>query len=218
MVNRDRADLAHFDRIFTRAADPWGTFALRAEAFKRRGIRHALGGRAIGRLLEPGCGNGSNTRMLARLALRVDACDGAPSAVLRTAQSTKDLSGVHVHHLPLPGRFPGRCFDAIVVAELLYYLDTPTLTRVRREIERSLRPGGVLLLCHHHRQFHDAAQRQAGLHRRFIAASPFKWRVLRKMRTARWELHLLSRHAGPRPAQPVKGRRSCASSPRRSAS
>lgn len=196
MSIKDHATLDHFDRLFTGAADPWGTRTSRDEAHKRRVVLRMLGTQTHGRVLELGCGNGSNSRVLAKKALSLDACDGSKAALRRAAQTVGDLSRVQLHHLPLPGRFPASTYDAIVIAELLYYLEDRTLVSVVREIERSLRPGGSLVLCHHHRQFADAAQCQADLHRRFVTGSRINWLIERQFRTSRWEACALRRKAG----------------------
>nr|WP_224817056.1 class I SAM-dependent methyltransferase [Hasllibacter sp. MH4015] len=174
--------------MFTDAADPWGTRISRNEAHKRRIVLRMLGTQIHGRVLELGCGNGSNSRDLAKRALSVDACDGSEAALRRAAEIVSSLSRVQLHHLPLPGRFPGSTYDAIVIAELLYYLNDRTLVSVVREIERSLRPGGSLVLCHHHRQFADAAQKQPGLHARFMGRSRIGWQSGKQHRTSRWEV------------------------------
>lgn len=192
---RDRATLDHFDRLFTDAADPWCTRTSCDEAHKRRTVLQMLGPQTQGRVLELGCGNGSNSLVLAKRALSLEACDGSKAALRRAAQTVDDFSRVQLHHLPLPGRFPGSTYDAIVVAELLYYLDDRTLAFVMREITRCLRPGGILVLCHHHVQFADAAQCQADLHRRFVTGSRINWRIERQYRTSRWEACALRRRA-----------------------
>ena len=185
------ADLDHFERVFARSSDPWGTRVKPAEAVKRAAIEQALPARPIGRVLELASGNGSNSRMLARHALRLDACDGAPSAVALTREALSDRPNATAHMLRLPGRFPGARYDAIVIAELLYYLDDNTLADVARQIATTLRPGGMLVLCHHHVQFSDAAQIQAGLHGRFAGMLGGQFRRRRMRRHARWTLHAL---------------------------
>ena len=114
-------------------------------------------------------------------------------ALTRAALADRPRAGAH--HLALPGHFPADRYDAIVIAELLYYLDDATLRAVAAEIVRTLRPGGRLVLCHHHRAFHDASQRQEGLHRRFVAGLAGRWRITRTERTNRWELTAIRRAA-----------------------
>ena len=187
MLSGGRATLDHFEAVFAASPDPWGTRSHRDEACKRRGILRLLGPRGTGRMLELGCGNGSNSRALARRTLHLHACDGAAAALRHAARNLRGSGNVSLHRLVLPGRFPNDRFDAVVIAELLYYLDDRTLASVAREVRRTLRPGGRLVLCHHHTQFADAVQRQSGLHRRFMAQLGPGWPVVGRRRTARWK-------------------------------
>ena len=188
------ATLAHFDNIFSRAPDPWHTRSSHAEEHKRNTILAFLGGAPHGRVLELGCGNGSNSVHLARRALSVDACDGSDQALRRAASVVDEIPNVTLHHKPLPARFPHDRYGAIIIAELLYYLDDKCLAATMREIDRTLRPGGLLILCHHHRQFADAAQRQSGLHERFVQRSRVDWVTTRMRRTSKWTAQALRRH------------------------
>ena len=190
----ERADIAWFETLFARSPDPWGTRRRHDERFKRQAIVRLLPVGPLGRVLELGSGNGSNSRALADRALRLDACDGAPTAVdlTRAALADRPPGRARVHALALPGRFPADRYDAIVLAEILYYLDERTLRAVATQTARTLRPGGRLVMCHHHRQFHDATQRQATLHARF-AAMAGTWRIAGRHRTGAWEVVALVR-------------------------
>lgn len=181
------ADLAHFERLFARSEDPWGTRHRHDEAFKRAVILKLLPPHRVGRLLELGCGNGSNSTALARSCLTLDACDGSSSAVRLTAQALHACAHARVHHVELPSRFPRRDYDAIVVSELLYYLPERVLLQVLREIRHTLRRGGWLVLCHHHVQFGDACQLQTSLHDRVTRNLGDSFKLHRHVRHARWE-------------------------------
>jgi SAM-dependent methyltransferase len=189
------ATLEYFDGVFSRSSDPWFTRSSHAEVHKRKIILGMMGRGRLGRVLELGCGNGSNTVQLARRALSLDACDGSVEALRRADSVTSGIPNLTLRHTPLPARFPCDRYDAIVIAELLYYLDNQCLSATMREIDRTLRPGGLLLLCHHHRQFDDAAQRQAGLHERFIRQSRFQWASKRVHRTSRWTAQAYRRYS-----------------------
>ena len=69
-------DLSGFAAKFAADEDPWRTFSNRDEAVKRAAILHALGPGPLGRVLELGSGNGSNSRAIAPRALRLDATEG----------------------------------------------------------------------------------------------------------------------------------------------
>jgi cyclopropane fatty-acyl-phospholipid synthase-like methyltransferase len=190
--------LAGFEATFVGNPDPWNTFAARDEARKRRAIVHALGPAKHGRLLELASGNGSNSRSLAAHALRADITDGAPTAVHLTARHLADLSRARVSRLVLPGRFPAARYDAIVAAEIFYYLTPRALDAVAREIARRLRPGGRLILAHHHLRFADAAVAPAGVHAALRRALPFATSPVGCIRTERWRVETLIRRPEPR--------------------
>ena len=62
--------LEGFEKTFGRDDDPWCTFADADEALKRAAILHAVGSGPLGRVLELGAGNGSNSVALAPRAHR----------------------------------------------------------------------------------------------------------------------------------------------------
>lgn len=177
-----------FEATFRGNPDPWRTFAAADERRKRRAILLALGPGPRGRVLELASGNGSNTVSLARRVRRLDATDGAPTAVALTAKATRHLNNVNASCLILPGRFPGVRYDAIIAAEILYYLTPAQLVATAREIARSLRPGGRLVLAHHHLRFRDVAQTPATVHAHLIAALNRRVRIRWHLRTERWQV------------------------------
>ncbi len=175
-----------FDAIFAADGDPWRTFTNRDEARKRRAIVTALGPDTAGRMLEIAAGNGSNSVALVRRALRLDATEGTAAGTALVGAALRDRPRACVQQLVLPAKFPRTTYDAIVVAELLYYLDAQALTAVARDVGRALRGGGRLVLAHHRIDFHDFAQRAAGIHERFLHATGRDWRAGRTVRTQRW--------------------------------
>ena len=82
--------LAGFERTFDGDSDPWATFSNGDEALKRNAILHALGPGPIGRVLELGAGNGSNSAAIAPRVLRLDATEGTGKG---TALTAKALAG-----------------------------------------------------------------------------------------------------------------------------
>jgi SAM-dependent methyltransferase len=181
-------DLAGFEQKFAGSADPWSTFTNRDEAHKRAAILHGLGGGPIGRVLEIAAGNGSNSVALARRALRLDATEGAQGGVDLVRRAVGDERGVRVLRLVLPGRFPGRVYDAAVVAEVLYYLSPRDMRQVARDIAAAVRRGGRLILAHHRVDYPDFVQHAAHLHARFLAESGVAWRAAGDERTGRWRV------------------------------
>jgi chemotaxis methyl-accepting protein methylase len=88
--------------------------------------------------------------------------------------------------LALPAAFPRAGYDAVVVAELLYYLSSRDMAAVARDVARAVRAGGRLVLAHHQIDFYDFAQHSADIHRRFLAATGRAWQVRPVRSTRRW--------------------------------
>ena len=180
--------LTGFSAKFAADEDPWGTFTSRDEAVKRAAILHALGPGPLGRVLELASGNGSNSRAIAPRALRLDATEGTPEGTRLTAKAIVDWPRSRAIELSLPARFPRRDYDAVVVAELLYYLSPRAMGLVAAETGRALRRGGRLVLAHHRIDFYDFAQHAAGLQARFLHLSGARWRVRPVRQRADWEV------------------------------
>ncbi|WP_298913147.1 class I SAM-dependent methyltransferase [uncultured Algimonas sp.] len=172
-----------FEAVFRADPDPWGTYERRDEAVKRRAVAHACG-RTRGRGLELGCGNGSNTRLLAARALRLHALDGAPSAVALT-RARAGSPRVSIERALLPDGAPDTPFDLIVIAEVLYYLTPREIARLGRRLR--LAPGGRLVLAHHHVDFADTSSRPARVHDLLTRAMRPGPAVFTR-RTARWRV------------------------------
>ena len=175
-----------FERMFQANGDPWRTFSDRDEARKRAAILRGMGATPIGRVLELGAGNGSNSLAIARRALRLDATEGTAAGVLLIADVLAGHPRARALRLVLPSRLPRPTYDVIIVAELLYYLSPRDMKQVARAVARALRPGGRLVLAHHRVDFHDFAQHAAGIHERFLSALRWRWRRTAKYNARRW--------------------------------
>lgn len=190
-------DLAGFDRKFGGDDDPWRTFSDRDEARKRAAILHGLGAGLgagpIGRVLELAAGNGSNSVALARRALRLDATEGTARGTDLVARAVGDDPRVRVRRLVLPGRFPCPCYDAVVIAEVLYYLSPLDMAKVAGAAATALRPGGRLILAHHRVDYPDFVQHAHGIHGRFLARTAASWTPLNDVRTGRWRVQSYAR-------------------------
>lgn len=185
-------DLAGFAAKFEADADPWRTWTNGDEAVKRAAILHALGPGPLGRVLELGAGNGSNSRSLASRALRLDATEGTVEGAKLVARAVEGCRGARALHLVVPAPPPQSRYDAVVVAELLYYLGTRDMAALARQVATRLRPGGTLVLAHHRITFYDFVQRADGIHRRFMQASRASWHCRAVRRTGRWSVLALS--------------------------
>lgn len=178
--------LAGFSATFAQSEDPWCTFTDHDEAVKRTAILCALGSQCLGRVFELASGNGSNSAVIAPRALRFDATEGTTEGTRLTEQALSAWPRARAIHLPLPATAPRATYDAIIIAELLYYLTPTDMDRVAREVSRRVRRGTVLVLAHHRIDFHDFTQHAAGIHERFLSASPRFETVKTIRRTKRW--------------------------------
>jgi SAM-dependent methyltransferase len=94
--------------------------------------------------LDVGCGEGSNTRRLARLGARMHAIDIAPTFV-RHARALEEVDALRIvfqvgDAMDLP--YADGSFD--FVTSFMALMDMPDQARVLREIHRVLGPGGFL--------------------------------------------------------------------------
>jgi SAM-dependent methyltransferase len=94
--------------------------------------------------LDVGCGEGANTRQLARLGARMHAIDIAPTFI-RHAQASEDLDALGIvfrvgDGVDLP--FADASFD--FVTSFMALMDMPDQAGVLRDIHRVLRPGAFL--------------------------------------------------------------------------
>lgn len=188
-----RIGLSGFADKFAGDDDPWQTFSSRDEAVKRAAILHALGPGPLGRVLELASGNGSNSRAMAPRALRLDATEGTAEGTRLTARAVAGWPRARAIELALPERFPRRDYDAIVVAELLYYLSPRVMASVATLVATALRPGGRLVLAHHRIDFYDFAQHAAGIQERFLRLTRADWQVRAVRERKNWAVVVATR-------------------------
>jgi SAM-dependent methyltransferase len=132
----------YFDDMYRAAADPWGFENRWYERRKRMISLAQLPAERYRAGFEPGCSIGVFTRMLA------SRCDALLSCDLTAAERTKDLPHVQVEQRDLPGGWPSRRFDLIVLSEILYYFGDSDLRQVLDHAVASLEPDGTLLAVH----------------------------------------------------------------------
>lgn len=181
----------YFDALYAADSDPWRFATSEYERGKYAATLAALPRPHYARALEVGCSIGVLTAELAGRCDHLVALDAA-AAPLRTARE-RALPQVEFHHMAVPRDWPDGDFDLILLSEVVYYLDLPDVGRLASTVEKSLRPGGDLMLVHwtgptDYPLSGDAAAEA------FIAAARFAT-VLRQERTDHYRLDLLRRAA-----------------------
>lgn len=185
--------LSGFEDKFAADPDPWATFSNRDEARKRDAILHALGYGVRGRILEVAAGNGSNSVALAKRALRLDATEGTAQGTALVAGALGNDLRARAIRVELPERFPRASYDAIVVAEILYYLTPRAMALTARRAVAALPQGGRMVLAHHRVDYPDFVQHAAGIHQRFLRCTGVAWRPSYALKTGRWLVEAYTR-------------------------
>lgn len=144
---RDRAPVAHFERLAHESEDPWDYAGSEYEQAKYRRTLAALPPRT-GATLELGCSVGVFTAMLAPRTSSLLAVDFSPTALGHAARRLDGVEKVELRRLTLPEETPPGPFETIVCAEVLYYWSPDLVRDGLRRIEAALAPGGALLAVH----------------------------------------------------------------------
>jgi SAM-dependent methyltransferase len=137
-----------FDELYADDPDPWEFATSAYERDKYRATIDALGGRRYAAAFEAGCSIGVLTVALADIADRLLAVDAAPAALEQARARTAGLSHVGVEQASLPEDWPAGPFDLVVLSEVAYYFDSPTLDHLLDAAIGSLGPGGDLIAVH----------------------------------------------------------------------
>lgn len=145
----------YFRAAWAVSNDPWDHAGRWYEARKYDLTVASLPAHRYQRAFEPGCGVGLLTCRLASRAASVIAADREPEAVAATRERCADLANVEVAQLEIPTAWPEGRFDLVVLSEVLYYLDRPSLLRTLDRTWTCTKPGGDLVLVHYRRLVAD---------------------------------------------------------------
>ena len=124
--------LSHLAGLYSGTDDPWNFRSSAYEAAKFAATVRALPRPAYRHCLELGCGNGELARRLvARCAAYagLDAVDTALDAARTAVPHGRFVQG----YLPCP--LPAGAFDLVVLSEILYFLDPPTLAGLAQQVD-----------------------------------------------------------------------------------
>jgi len=98
-----------------------------------------------GRILDVGCWPGYLSMYFKTTGWEVDAIDLKPDRIAPVGRSGVRINGQNLNETPeLP--YGEASFDCIVFTEILEHLDPQSIPRLMAEFERTLRPGGTIIL------------------------------------------------------------------------
>lgn len=138
----------YFDAVYAETDDPWRSDRW-YERRKRDLLLAALPQRRYRRAVEPGCGTGALTRLLAARSDEVLAVERSAAAALRARVATRDLRNVRVDVGVVPQDWPpGPPADLVVLSEVGYYTDEAGWTALLDTAVAHLAPGGTLAAVH----------------------------------------------------------------------
>ncbi|MFR9728085.1 PIG-L family deacetylase [Saccharopolyspora sp. MS10] len=154
-----------FAELYDARAEPWDVRSW-YERRKRALALACLPEPRYGTALEPACGTGALTLLLASRCDRVLASDANAVAVERAREKLADERSVSLAQRSLPARFERDSADLLVWSEILYYLGDDALGATIAHGLDALRPGGDVLAVHWRHRAHDAPRDGAEVHRK----------------------------------------------------
>ena len=162
------------NRQFGKREDPFSYATTPYEAARLEAMDAALGSAPLGRVLEVGCAEGHFTAKLAARSSRVLALDISAVALARARRRAPAAVFMEADLLSWePGTEAP--FDAVVLGDVLYYLDRPGVAAefaaLFPRIASWLKPGGRLLLAHGFSSDKELAHRRS-FRERFEGAGP----------------------------------------------
>ena len=145
-----RSDPEAFEARYREAPDhdPWRFATSRYEQQRYDVTVATLPERRFVRAFEPGCATGELTARLATRCDHVVALDPSATALAVAAERTAGLPGVDLRRGTLPEDWPEGSFDLLVLSEIGYYFDPPTLRALLQRTLAAATPGACLLGVH----------------------------------------------------------------------
>jgi len=138
----------YFDALYAANADPWRFASSAYEDAKYRATIAALPTARYGHGIEIGCSIGVLTERLAEHCDALLGIDVAQAALNAARQRCTAISHVRFEQAALPDHVPAGPFDLIMLSEVLYYFDAPTMPRIAAAIWSMARAGSDIVLVH----------------------------------------------------------------------
>lgn len=127
------ATAADLDRVYAGGPDPWDFRNSPYEAAKFAATGQALARENYRAMLEVGCGNGELAR---RLAPRTGRYVGLDAVEIALAEARRAVPSAVFVRAFIPGALPDEAFDAVILSEVLYFLDAAGIGWLAREVGR----------------------------------------------------------------------------------
>lgn len=137
-----------FEGLYARDGDPWRFASAPYERERYRRVVDLLGSRVYERAFEPGCSIGELTAMIAPHCRQLVAIDIAPTAVTRARARCGEFDHVEVANGRLPDDIPAEPFDLLVLSEVGYYFDRPSLVAVLDRLVARTVEGALVVGTH----------------------------------------------------------------------
>lgn len=154
----------YFHTMYEHNPDPWALASRWYEQRKYNLTVAALPKDRYRSAFEPGCSVGELSVRLAARCDRLLSCDREPSATSTAAAKLSGAGHARVERRIIPDQWPQETFDLIVLSEILYYFDPPTMQRILDHALASLEPGGTLGATHWRHPVPDHAQTGDAVH------------------------------------------------------
>jgi hypothetical protein len=145
MVSMDRA---YFDEMYRSDPDPWGFETSWYEARKYALTVAALPAPRYGSAFEPGCSVGVLSSLLAVRCDRLLATDIVPPVLDRARRRVPESDGLRFEVRAIPEEWPSGPFDLVVLSEIAYYFDRPTLEGIVARLTATTLPGATVVGVH----------------------------------------------------------------------
>jgi hypothetical protein len=139
---------AYFQSMYESDPDPWNfatslyerrKYALTVDALPRAHFRNVF---------EPGCSIGVLTELLAPRCRRLLASDIVPCALESATTRLSTFDNVVIERRAIPEEWPNQLFDLVVLSEIAYYFDAPTLRRIVDKVVESTDAGSNVIGVH----------------------------------------------------------------------
>jgi SAM-dependent methyltransferase len=140
---------SYFDSMWSTGPDPWDHAGRYYERRKYSLTAAMLHEPHYGSVFEPGCATGLLTQLIAPRADRYLATDRHGRAVDVTRERVRDLPHVRVEQGQIPDDWPHEELDAVILSEVLYYLEPEGVVTALDRAAAATHAGGELVAVHY---------------------------------------------------------------------